>query len=119
MVENDKKLKQLGDMIERARRARRLTTHQLAQVAGISTSELNSVENGEKWPSDFVWEKLCETFGLPINMMDDMKKERQPIAVPKATSVKSSVGIVRATNVIDLAAHKKKKWQQTSLFERD
>ncbi|NTE86589.1 helix-turn-helix domain-containing protein [Agrobacterium rubi] len=115
----EQKLKQLGSMIERARRSKRLTTYQTAQCVGISTSELNSVESGEKWPSDYAWEKLCETFGFPIDMMAAMKKERQPIAVQKPALQESKREIVKASNVINLAAHKQKKWQQTFSFEKD
>ncbi|HCL67051.1 MAG TPA: hypothetical protein DIC56_19895 [Rhizobium sp.] len=115
----EEKMRRLGQMIERARRDKRLQTRQVAEYAGISSSELNRVESGESWPSDHAWERISDFFGFPVDMMAAMKKERH-IAPPLPTQESTTKQEAKVdAKVIDFAAHLKKKWQQTSLFEKD
>lgn len=118
MTTTDEKMLALGRMIEKARRSAKLQTKQLAEFAGVSSSELNRVESGEIWPSDLAWEQICKFTGLPIGMLAQAKRPSTPRSESAASDSRNVERKVQA-NIIVLAEHKMTKWRQTSLFEKD
>lgn len=118
MNTTEEKMRALGRMIEKARRSKKLQSKQLAEFAGVSSSELNRVESGEIWPTDDAWEKICGFIGLPIGMLAQAKRPSVPRPEAATSENKNEERKVPA-NVIVLAEHKMTKWRQTSLFEKD
>ncbi|WP_172724019.1 helix-turn-helix transcriptional regulator [Neorhizobium sp. T25_27] len=120
-MEQSENMKRLGHMIKKARSDTRLTTYQLGQMLQMATSDLSSVENGEKWPTEAEWEKISKLLSFPVDMLGDMKKPRkpQPIAQAPVAPVQPKEAAKVTAKVIDMAAYKKERWRQTSLFETD
>jgi transcriptional regulator with XRE-family HTH domain len=64
MVATEKDLKALGKEMGRMRTAKNLSKTDLARKLGISTKQIDHVENGVNWPSMKVYIGLCRVLGV-------------------------------------------------------
>jgi transcriptional regulator with XRE-family HTH domain len=122
-METDDDKKRLGNMIRTARKNTQLSIYQLGQITGVGSAAISSVENGERWPDEPVWECICEKIGLPLAMLKSLKDgPRTRVRLQsEMTAAKPEMSEDRKpdSKVIDLATYREKKWQQTSLFPTD
>ena len=115
MYTNKEALIAIGRMIERARRARRLTTYQVAQTLGVDTWFVSSVESGNSSPYELEFERIVEFFGLPLKMVDACKSPKPA----RSDAAKSAAAPAPIGNVVDFRTYRASKWQKTSSLETD
>lgn len=54
----------MGNGVRRARERRRWTQQRLAELANVSPSYLNKIEQGKRRPSGIMQERLAEALGI-------------------------------------------------------
>lgn len=61
---NKQDLARLGTAVRRKRQQKKLSQLGLAQLAGISNSQLNNVESARNWPSLPAYLAICRALGV-------------------------------------------------------
>ena len=62
-------IKQVAEVIRMERFRQRLSQEKLAEMAGISTKYLNSIENEKVNPSITIVVQLCDVLNLQLNQL--------------------------------------------------
>jgi len=57
-------LKEFGEKLKKARKARKLSTRKLAHLADVDFGNLNEIENGKKNPTLITIVQLCEALSI-------------------------------------------------------
>lgn len=56
--------KNLGKLLKQQRKSARMTLYELSNSSGVSTSHLGRIENGERFPSADVLQKIARPLGF-------------------------------------------------------
>lgn len=63
--------------VKKLRGERDLTLRELSDLSGISTVQLNNIENGKNRPNTFTIAKLANALGVDYDILDTLLKETE------------------------------------------
>ncbi len=70
----DMELKELGNMMQTARKAKKRTQEEIAKIIGVSKNTVSEWERGEMHPGFLNVKKYCEILEISIDDMLGVKK---------------------------------------------
>lgn len=97
----------LGQNIEKIRRYKRLTTIQLAKMAGVRPQFISQIENGKRTPSLKILQKIAEALGtttsellgeVPVYISTDMKRLVDAAEGLNSQQVDAVISVVKEMN---------------------
>ncbi|MBA3723396.1 MAG: helix-turn-helix transcriptional regulator [Candidatus Levybacteria bacterium] len=64
---NSRKIKSIGDRVQKARKNKDITQERLAEMVGVSTGYIGFIEQGQRMPSIKTADKLARVLGVKLS----------------------------------------------------